>query len=388
MVKMFNEGEGMHRETIKRILIIVDTIDDKWIGDTILRLSRFKFIHYYFPHAVISINTSCQVWNSIALHLSYIHQITNYSRETIPYDAYELVLLLVECKRDYLNTITECARHKQADIMVASIYNSNLREEEDRRIPFLKEVFEFEYPKELLEDIGKCEIALTEEELKEAEQLLDSYVADEKLIVYFDKSSTYRKLLKMSVNIELIKYFQSLEGKRVVMFDPFGEDKALFYSSLGIDTSNLVIIKGGSIRRNFAVMADKRVELILGPCTGMMHAASGIYNFMLKHKKRSRPPHMLVYTGLYTGNLTNASYWWKGRLVDCIVIKKDEDGMNKVFRLEDISQFQISVQENVQHCREYTSGMIKDHLLLQYNFGNIPLHAPGISKPTAHSSVD
>jgi ADP-heptose:LPS heptosyltransferase len=370
MMKLYNSREPLNRQAIRSILIVVDNIDDTKIGDTILRVSRFRFIHHYFGNARIAINTSSAVWKDVTRYSTYIDNVTGYEKDRIPYHEYDLVILVVDNKKEYLNAITDHmqAHAQERDLVVASIYDSIPKKPGDVEVPFLKEIFECSYPGELVSDINKYEIFLSDQELHDASRLLDEHLSDEKLIIYYDKASEFRKMFKMSVNVDVIRHFQSLKGKKLVLLDPFNEGKEEFYRTFGVDTSNILILNGLSFRQTCAVMADSRVELVMGPCTGLMHAASGVYNFLMKNKGREQLPIMLVYTGLYTGNITNAGVWWRDRLVDCIVLRKDAHGNPQIEKLPDIKQSQLSIQKDVLPCRDYTLSMITNHLKHTYNF--------------------
>jgi len=358
--------EWESRESVRSILILIDTIDSARIGDTIIWLSRFKYIQHYFPHAGLHVNAPSPFWNELALYLPHIRRVSNLPPAELDLKGYDVVLLIVDDEAAFLAMVEAYVRrHPGISLSVAFIYHPFVKSMEGKRIPFLKRLFEFSYPGLLVEDINRCEICLSEEEMLQAGRLLQEKAPEGGLIIYFDRASEFRKMLKMSVNVQLIKYLQSRAGCRLVLFDPFEEKKDEFYGRLGVDMEKTVLLKGLSVRQACAVMADKRVVMILGPCTGLMHAASGVYNFLLKKKLRDVLPAMIVFTGVYE-DLGNAGIWWEGRLADCIIIKATKEGDKKLFRLDEVDPLEMRLQKDILPCKEYTFDLIREYIELHY----------------------
>ncbi|MBA4055270.1 MAG: hypothetical protein C0490_11200, partial [Marivirga sp.] len=165
------------------------------------------------------------------------------------------------------------------------------------------------------------------------------------------------------------EYFKSLPGRKLVLFDPF-EDKSIFLRSMNVNMEDVIVLKKLTLRQTFSVMADKRVGLILGPCTGLMHAASGIYNSLIKRSLRSSIPILLVYTGLYQREgIQNTLVWWRGSLAKCLVLKSDENGNKYISNIMELEESELTFQVNLLPCRDYTSEMVQDYLYRNYNIG-------------------
>ncbi len=357
------------RFAVKSVLVCLDDTNMTKIGDSIVRLSRLKFLQHYFPTAKIQVNSPSKVFLEVAKHSETIESVTRIPMELVELNDYDVLLLYVDKRTTYSKHIEEYARRRgKLNFSIFSIMEPE--DPVERAVPFepLPRLSE-NYPADLLDDVQRNEICLTVSELEEGTKFLDEYISDEKLIVFFVNASSYTKSLKMSVTIELIRYFQKFSHTKLLIFDPFN-DKELFFKSMGTNVENALIVKGKSLRETFAIIADERVNLIFGPCTGLMHAASGIYNFLMKNKLRLKLPTMVVYTGLYY-EMTNAAAWWRGSLVKCMVLTVDEKNNRKAKLLEELMESQLFLQEGIAPTYDYTLEMIKGFLQKYHEFESL-----------------
>jgi len=346
------------RTEARTVLICLDDSKKNKVGDCIVRFSNIKWLQFYFPNARFFINSPSRVFYEVAKHSPAIEKFANCPVERIEFNDYDVVLLLVDDRSLYSKCIGEyIARQRDVRFAVFALTAPQDNIEIMVPIPTLPELDE-EVPAHVLDEIRKREIFLQEDELMEGARFLDQYIGDEKVIIFMTNSSTFLKTLKMSVTIDLIRWFESLPGRRLVIFDP-DNDRELFFRSCGVEFNNTVVVKGKSLRETFAIMADKRVELIFGPCTGLLHAGSGIYNNLLKRDIRTTIPHMLVYTGMYY-EISDAKEWWEGSLVKCMVLKKDLYWRKKISLLEEVDTRELIFQENILPTSEYTTSMIVD----------------------------
>ena len=86
----------------------------------------------------------------------------------------------------------------------------------------------------------------------------------------------------------------------------------------------IIFSKGFSLRANLALIGSDNVAFIFGPCTGIMHCASSIYNnFTSNRPPTYEPPPMVVYTGNPGKDNKNADYWWgTSPLINCLLLRK------------------------------------------------------------------
>jgi hypothetical protein len=354
-------GRAFDREKIRSVLVCLDDTKNDKIGDCIVRMSHIKWLQWYFPHAVIHVNSPSKIFTILSKNIPSIEKTTHLPIEEIEYDDYEMVLLIVEARSLYYAGINEYVERKgDVDFAVYTLLEPEENGELKLAIPPLPEL-EGGLPDPLMKDISRREITVSEEEMLAGKRFLDQYVGkDEKLIIFLTNSSAFNKTLKMSVNIELIDYFASLPGRRLILLDP-DNDREFIFRSLGAKLENTLFLKGKSLRETFAFMADERVELIFGPCTGLMHAASGIYNSLLARGLRTTLPHMLVYTGLYY-EISHAMDWWQGSLVKCLILRRGKYAQKKIQLLEDMDRTEFLFQQNILPTSEYTASLIKNHL--------------------------
>jgi hypothetical protein len=338
----------------------------------ILRVSEIKYLKYYFQNGKVTVNAPDGVFSLMAQHCDHIvDEICHHQPETIDFNSYDLVLLLMEEPGRYSRIISEYSKDKITNFKVFRL-NEPLNFEERVGVPrVFHEIFSYDYPNDITLDVCRREIVLSQAELEQGANIIDQYVRSEndKLIIFIFSASTLTKILKMKVVVEMMKYFQSIPNRKLILFDPF-DDKEVFLRSLNVDVDQAIILKKLSLRQTFSVMADHRIDLIFGPCTGLMHAASGLYNSFIKRRQRNAVPHLLVYTGLYEREgIQNTLVWWQDSLAKCVVLKKNINGAKEICDIHDLDASEFQFQNNLLPCREYTSQMLQDYLYEHFNFG-------------------
>ncbi len=116
--------------------------------------------------------------------------------------------------------------------------------------------------------------------------------------------------------------------------------------------------------QNIKFYANKNVTAIIGPCTGLMHIANGIYSYKLNRKiiSDNELPLLFVYVGLQFYSAYNAWNWWSGSLVHCAVINKKLSGGKILKPLTDCPMNTVKFQENCLPVSEITSEMIINYI--------------------------
>jgi len=354
------------RTSVRKVLFCLDGLDNTKIGDLIVRLSEAKIVCHYFANARITINCPARLLHELAKNVTFIHAFTALKAEEIDFTGYDVILLYVDEQGKYAKLV---ARHNQETGRNVPCYRLNDSYKFEDRLsaaPLLEPLFQFDYPPELIRDMNRREIVLSDGEMAEGTAILDAHLrrtpGNEELILFIYSASAYSKTFRMSVIIELIRYFQALPGYRLVILDPF-DDKEQYLRMMNVNIDEAVVLKHLSLRQTFSVMADPRMGLILGPCTGLMHAASGVYNSLVKRSLRTNLPALAVYTGLYEREgLQTAAQWWYGSLAKCLILKTDGAGNKRIVTLEEQDEVDMPFQKDVLPCREYTAALVQEYL--------------------------
>lgn len=176
------------------------------------------------------------------------------------------------------------------------------------------------------------EIYLSDEEIDTADLWLteNGYLKGNKLFVLFDESSYPEKTFSFSKNVALIQFILSNPNSQILLLDyqETGKKNKLKPHLTSLEYNRIIVASGLNIRREMAIMASTAISLIIGPCTGMMHLANGIYFELLNNKRRAKEqiPLLIVYcgSGLDVKNY-HPRYWWQGAMVKCIASTKKND---------------------------------------------------------------
>jgi hypothetical protein len=161
-----------------------------------------------------------------------------------------------------------------------------------------------------------------------------------------------------------------MKGKdnRILIFDENNVGKEEFYTAwMGKEkASRIIFVKENSLREAIKILSSKYVKLIIGPCTGTLHCASGIYNHFAENGlPAEQVPLIITYTGVYyteAKEIKNPHFWWKNSpLVTCLLLRQHHDQVKMVELRE------LDVEEAQRHdvqipCSAYTSRMLIDFI--------------------------
>ena len=141
------------------------------------------------------------------------------------------------------------------------------------------------------------------------------------------------------------------------------ENKSRFYATcLGHKLVQRIIFSvGRTLRQDVTLLGSSQIKMIFGPCSGLLHCASAIWNFYRKvHGAKINPPNITVYTGLYGKENYNINQWWGAApLVDAIFIIKEKG----IPEIKTLLKLPFQERDNIprESCDFYTS-----ELLLNY----------------------
>ncbi|MGR3856197.1 glycosyltransferase family 9 protein [Chryseobacterium indologenes] len=176
------------------------------------------------------------------------------------------------------------------------------------------------------------EIYLSEEEINAADEWLieNGHYKGNNLFIIFDESSFSEKTLDFSKTLSLIQLILANPKNQIVLFDyqNIGKRSSLHPYLTSSEYHRVISVNGMNIRKEMAIMASPAISSIIGPCTGMMHLANGIYFELLNNKRRAKQqiPSLIVYcgSGIDARNY-HPRYWWQGAMVKCIAAIQQQE---------------------------------------------------------------
>jgi hypothetical protein len=99
--------------------------------------------------------------------------------------------------------------------------------------------------------------------------------------------------------------------------------------------------------------------MIFGPCTGLMHCSSAIYNYYKKMGMNENDiPIMITYTGKFPEEQNPAEWWGNAPLIDCIMLKSRDNAGCSLIKLSDLPP-EEQERNDLLPCSHYTA----DHLI-------------------------
>jgi len=371
----------IHRNSIsnssasKKILIMYDE-EKMFIGDSFILINQLASCKSFFEGGSIEINCRIQRYTSLCHALlknnPFISAFNNQPWEELDFDAYDIAFVISKNEQELLDILEQ--RYPPEDrserwrtalySMTAQFLNSRLNPMITTVLPPFKEMLDnpaayvSQLPRELY--MGKDEQQWADEWLKS-----NGLKEHEQLFIVLDSTSERYKLINMDTYHAILCHMLAEETVRILIFDEQGIGKEDFYKEwLGMEkASRFIFAKNFSLRQSLSLLSSTYTRLIFGPCTGLMHCASGIYNyFVRKGLPPSSIPPIVVYTGRYNGGYT-ASFWWEtSPLVTCLIIRKGTNGDKELVVLSRLTGPERSDWDTLLHCNEYLPEMLLEHL--------------------------
>jgi len=182
------------------------------------------------------------------------------------------------------------------------------------------------------------EIIIRPDEVQASEDWLTTagLLPDEAFIIFVIESSNHQKVLPVGVCAAVIHEFLNNTPHKVLLFQS-SEDSIIYELLQHLSPSQqarILISSKRALRKDMGLMSSKRLKAVIGPCTGMLHLASGIIHYFdnVGHYEEDRPG-ILVYTGKLSDSY-NPIPWWKYAAVECVVIARKE-GRKLLLSLKD-----------------------------------------------------
>lgn len=374
-------NERNRHRPVKRVLLVYD-LNRFFIGDTCVNVSRLKKIKRFYNDAQIDINTvdakHHSLVHAIIANNPYVSSYTNYSWVKVDWEQYDVIISACIPEQDFLvfldaefrTAILDGNFHAQ---VFSAAGNVGFEDRFETLLPINEDFIGYHLPEEENSSMMSNELFLRHDE----ERWSNKWFRDkglkrgDELVVMLDSSSNQEKVLTQEVYSGLISWFLKEMGERLLVFDENCADKKKYYEEmLGEKISGEIIFAEGlGLREAISLLGNNRfVKMIIGPSTGLLHCASGVYNVRLQNGKVSgRIPVMIGYLGKVANVNYHEDLWWNKSLVDAILVMRSEEGNNTIRSIRDVDFEQLQKDDAFLPCRDFTTGLLKNYLAEQYS---------------------
>jgi len=332
------QSKKFNREKMNSILIFFD-FETFFLGGALRHTSQFRLLQQFFPNAEIHFTSSDSRVVDLALNSPIISSLQLKEYKEVPYEEYDCVVFLSEREAEIANYIVSKYYKlfsRKIDTIMFSISAFSYAEEVKVFFPVLIDLVNMKYDEDIRLDCHKNKVYLTKQEVDWANRYLaeKGVKKDDMLVIINDSSALEGKVIKEEEFINLIRLILIEEDTKVLIYDVKNIGKrSLFKEYFDKEMlDRILFVAQTSLREDISLMAGNNVKAIVGPCTGMMHCASGIYNV----SKDKKAPLILVYKGDFEGMgfAYGTNYWWgKNDFVDCVLKMK---GSQELIHLSDI----------------------------------------------------
>lgn len=364
---------------VQSVLILFEE-KNFYIGDTCIQLDTLKVLRPFFFNSIIDFNFLSQrhagLYQCLLANNPNVNNVTNLEWEDLKLEDYDLIICASYYEHEFLEFIHKKYGNRILDdsltLAVVSVSKSMLRpaEIEGKTIfPEYEELYDFIQENGELSD-RPLEIYISDSERNWADSWLgdNGLQADEELFILIDSTSERRKMLDINVYYDLLMFVFNKPRRKVLIFDEANIGKEEFYREwIGDEYADRIIFsKQLGLRKDLCLLSAEKVVLIFGPCTGLLHCASGMYNNFVRYGlPKNKVPLLITYTGKYATEDQNAQFWWGASpLINCLIVRETA-GKKEMVILHELNQDETSTNENVLLCEEYTSEMLIDYLKLK-----------------------
>ncbi|MNI29394.1 hypothetical protein D3C73_832090 [compost metagenome] len=366
------------KNTIKKILFIYE---ENWfyLGDTCIFFDKLKYLKSYFNNAEIELNLSKnkyeEKYRALLLHNPYINAVYYSDWINCDFADYDMLICVMVNEGDlftYIEQYYPTLVNKFGKTIVVCSLSKEVLVRNGQEVFVFPECNDLIVFDNLMKQIPS-EIYITDEEKRRGDQWLISkgVLPTEKVLILIDSASVKEKSLDVLTYFEILSWLLQNPMVKVLIFDERLLGKKAFYKSLLGDLSDrLIFCEGLSLRDEFCIISSDFIQMVLGPCTGIMHCISSIFNHMCNvskkqgevTKRRGIEPLIIVYTGEYHGDNNDPFFCWSNSpLVNCILVSEDAAGHPLISLLKWDG---IDGKNGIRGlpCYKYTSELLIDFL--------------------------
>lgn len=362
--KIFENNRGINRLQVRRVLILQDQ-KSAYIGDSCIWFGRLKYVSAFFSNADVDISfpneNNHKYIGAFLKNHPYLSSISTESIDKTCFEEYDLVITISYDEEKILQFIHDkygsAIASDRFKLAVFSLSQSVLLRVDYGKyaFPAYDELTEYANPQ-------LNELYLSDEEQQWGDEWLRRHGVEEgdNLFIVLDSSSKGEKLIRMNIYFEFLSSILKRKNAKVLIFDEGNIGKEAFYREwLGeANLSKMIFSKGLTLRQDLCLIGSSYTKMMFGPCTGLLHCASAIFNnYVNNGMPAAEAPLMVVYTGQYAGLELNADKWWgTSPLVHCLMLKK-RNGVKQLCTLSSLPEKEKELNNSLP-CSEYTSAML------------------------------
>jgi ADP-heptose:LPS heptosyltransferase len=366
---------NVNRLKVQKVLLLYEE-NDFYVGDTCIRIEFLRNFKSFFENAGIYVNCNnhklAEIFGAIIENNPNVDGFSNLQWEHLEIENYDVIFCLSHEENHFLTFLHNYFRQKTLEfpdsiaVFSLSKYVTKPREIVPVIFPVYYEFLDYTKNKEYNET-RKLYVTDVERTWGDNWLLAHDLKEHEQVCILIDTTKDKRKLIGTTVYFELLEYLINNKQNRILIFDETDVGKAEFYTKwLGKENAGRIIFtKGNSLREAIKILSSRYVKLIIGPCTGTLHLASGIYNYLAEHGLPvDKIPLIITYTGVYYTETEkeekNAHFWWKNSpLVTCLLLRQHNDQV-KVAELRELNVAEAQRLDAQIPCSTYTSRMLID----------------------------
>lgn len=362
----------IHVENIRNVLIIYEE-KTFYIGDTCILFDNLRYVRSFFHQAKVDLNfinkKNMRYYQALLANNPNFDSIRDDDWTDIEFLNYDLLICVTYKEQALLEFLHE----KYQDLISNHQFKLALCSFSEGILVPMKDIsYVFPEYKPLREytlsssATTPCELYLTSGEREWANNWLESQgiQEDDDLYIMFDSASERHKLLDIRVYFDLLAWLLEQPNIKILIFDEKDIGKREFYREwLGQEKmKNIIISKKLGFREDLTLIGSRYTKVVFGPCTGLMHCASSIFNNLLSNGLDiDNIPLLVTYTGQYIGENNNINVWWgNSPLVNCLLLKHINN-KKQIVLLKDLTGEERNVKDSLP-CSEYTLEMLVDFL--------------------------
>lgn len=365
-------NNALQKEHVKKVLIFYDE-KVLFIGDTCIKFGMLSLFKAFFPNAAIDINCRnskyTDSYEALLQYNPFVNKRMGTDWKHISLNDYDVVLVISFEEEILLNLLEQnyqsLANGYPWNTAFFSMSNLGLNLTTRKVNVFFPEYHELmafaqAYP-------HRPQLFISDEERQWGTAWLEAHGVqpNDRVYIISDGCSSDSKLATTETYCELITYLAEMEGARILIYDEKAAGKESFYAErLSMSTlSRMIFAKALGLRRDLRILASPYTKLVLGPCTGLLHCASGIYNEFVKNELPAQSiPRLVTYTGTYEGKDNHAQLWWgSSPLVHCLQLK-EKNGKKEIVVLHELDDTEKVNKEHLLPCSEYTPELLINYL--------------------------
>lgn len=366
--RILDNNKNVNPNEVKQVLILHEE-ELANIGDWCIRFDKLKYLKGFLANATITINFTAEGTDKLSGALlknnPNVQAITTKRWDEIDFEKYDYIISISykeEAILTYLHDrYGELIQNDKFRVSVFTMSHVMLK-------PIASAIPVFPVHPELVAYSEKSKAPGELFVSKEEQQWADEWLKDkglkehEELYIILDSTTRRDKLLTVQVYFQWLMTILKRENVKLLIFDETNMGKERFYREfLGAKLMEKFIFSNGlSLREDISLLGSSNTKLVFGPCTGLMHCASSIYNnYVSNGLDINEAPVLITYTGKYQPDERHVYLWWANTPLVNVLVLRNRNGVKTMLMMDDLTDEQKVINDGLS-CNEYTAGMITE----------------------------